>query len=159
MVGNLNFEEQESLADTFRRAGADFTLRERLIELPVALGFFAAVAVIWAAWPPHGFELLPCVLCLVVMAVASVVRFDTPLGFTAATQLAFVPLLFAMPVAVVPLAVLLALLLAGGFEVWRGNLRPLRLLLTPGNRGSRSVLWRCSRSPTPNRATPARRCC
>ena len=38
-----------------------------------------------------------------------------------------------MPVAVVPLAVLLALLLAGGFEVWRGNLRPLRLLLTPGN--------------------------
>ncbi len=133
MVGNLNIEEQESLADTFRRAGTEFTLRERLIELPVALGFFAAVAVIWAAWPPHNFELLPCLLCLLVMAVASVVRFDTPLGFTAATQLAFVPLLFAMPVAVVPLAVLLALLLAGGFEVWRGNLRPLRLLLTPGN--------------------------
>ncbi len=133
MVGNLNFEEQESLADTFRRAGTEFTLRERLIELPVAVGFFAAVAVIWAAWPPHDFQLLPCLLCLLVMAVASVVRFDTPLGFTAATQLAFVPLLFAMPVAVVPLAVLLALLLAGGFEVWRGNLRPLRLLLTPGN--------------------------
>ena len=133
MVGNLNFEEQESLADTFRRAGTDFTLRERLIELPVAVGFFAAVAVIWAAWPPRDFQLLPCLLCLLVMAVASVVRFDTPLGFTAATQLAFVPLLFAMPVAVVPLAVLLALLLAGGFEVWRGNMRPLRLLLTPGN--------------------------
>ncbi len=133
MVGNLNIEEQESLADTFRRAGTEFTLRERLIELPVAVGFFAAVAVIWAAWPPHDFQLLPCLLCLLVMAVASVVRFDTPLGFTAATQLAFVPLLFAMPVAVVPLAVLLALLLAGGFEVWRGNLRPLRLLLTPGN--------------------------
>jgi putative nucleotidyltransferase with HDIG domain len=133
MVGNLNFEEQESLADTFRRAGADFTLRERLIEAPVALGFFAAVAVIWAARPPHGFEVLPCVLCLMVMAVASVVRFDTPLGFTAATQLAFVPLLFAMPVAVVPIAVLIALLLAGAFEVRRGKLRPLRLLLTPGN--------------------------
>ena len=133
MVGNLNIEEQESLADTFRRAGAQFTLRERLIELPVAVGFFAAVAVIWAARPPHGFEALPCVLCLLTMAVASVVRFDTPLGFTAATQLAFIPLLFAMPVAVVPLAVLVALLLAGGYEVWRGKLRPLRLLLTPGN--------------------------
>jgi len=133
MVGNLNIEDQESLADTFRRAETEFTLRERLIELPVAIGFFAAVAVIWAARPPHNFELLPCVLCLLVMAVASVVRFDTPFGFTAATQLAFVPLLFAMPVAVVPLAVLVALLLAGAFEVLRGNLRPLRLLLTPGN--------------------------
>ncbi len=133
MVGNLNIEEQESLADTFRRAGTEFTLRERLIEVPVALGFFAAVAVIWATRPPHNFEPLPCLLCLLVMAVASVVRFDTPLGFTAATQLAFVPLLFAMPVAVVPLAVLVALLLGGGFEVWRGNLKPLRLLLTPGN--------------------------
>ncbi|HTR90033.1 MAG TPA: HD-GYP domain-containing protein [Solirubrobacteraceae bacterium] len=133
MVGKLNIEEQELLADTFARAEADFTLRERLIELPVAVGFFAAVVVVWAAWPPHGFEALPCVLCLAVMAFASVVRFDTPFGFTLATQLAFVPLLFAMPVAVVPIAVLLALLLAGAFEVWRGNLRPLRLLLTPGN--------------------------
>ncbi len=115
MVGNLNIEEQESLADTFRSAGAEFTLRERLIELPVALGFFAAVAVVWAIRPPHDFELLPCLLCLLVMAVASVVRFDTPFGFTAATQLAFVPLLFAMPVAVVPLAVAAGLLLAGGF--------------------------------------------
>ncbi|HTQ68765.1 MAG TPA: HD-GYP domain-containing protein [Solirubrobacteraceae bacterium] len=133
MVGKLNFEEQELLADTFARAEADFTPREALIELPVAVGFFAAVAVVWAAWPPHGFELLPCVLCLVVMAFASIVRFDTPFGFTLATQLAFVPLLFAMPVAAVPLAVLAALLLAGAFEVWRGNLRPLRLLLIPGN--------------------------
>jgi putative nucleotidyltransferase with HDIG domain len=133
MVGKLNIEEQESLADTFARAEEDLTLRERRIEVPVAVGFFAAVVVVWAAWPPHGFEVLPALLCLVVMAVASVVRFDTPFGFTLATQLAFVPLLFAMPVAVVPIAVLLALLLAGCFEVWRGNKTPRRLLLTPGN--------------------------
>ncbi len=133
MVGKLNLEEQESLADTFRRAETKLTLRERLVEGPVAVGFFAAVAVIWTAWPPHGFEALPVVLCLVVMAVASVVRFDTPFGFTLATQLAFVPLLFAMPVAVVPIAVVLALLLGGCVEVGRANLRPGRLLLIPGN--------------------------
>ena len=133
MVGKLNLEEQESLAATFRRAETKLTLRERLVEGPVAVGFFAAVAVIWTAWPPHGFEALPVVLCLVVMAVASVVRFDTPFGFTLATQLAFVPLLFAMPVAVVPIAVVLALLLGGCVEVGRANLRPGRLLLIPGN--------------------------
>ncbi len=133
MVGKLNIEEQQSLADTFARADEDLTRRERRIEVPVAVGFFAAVAVIWAAWPPHGFEVLAALLCLIVMAVASVVRFDTPFGFTLATQLAFVPLLFAMPVAIVPIAVLLALLLAGCFEVWRGNKTPRRLLLTPGN--------------------------
>ena len=126
-------EQREHLAETFRRVTDRMNGRELLAEIVVGVGFVASVAALWWERPPHGIEIAPTALCVVVLALAMLVRFDTPLGFTAATQLAFVPLLFAMPVAVVPLAVLLALLLAGGFEVWRGNLRPLRLLLTPGN--------------------------
>ena len=133
MVGKLNIEEQQSLADTFARAEEDLTLRERRIEVPVAVGFFAAVAVIWAALaaPRLRGAPRPAVSDRDGRRVGR--PLDTPFGFTLATQLAFVPLLFAMPVAVVPIAVLLALLLAGCFEVWRGNKTPRRLLLTPGN--------------------------
>ena len=67
------------------------------------------------------------------MAFASRVRFDTPFGFTAATQLAFVPLLFAMPVALVPIAVLIALLAGAGARSVGGERLPRRALLTVGN--------------------------
>ena len=40
----------------------------------------------------------PAALCVVVLALATRVRIDTPFGFTVPTQLAFVPLLFAVPV-------------------------------------------------------------
>ncbi len=43
------------------------------------------------------FAVVPAIVCLLVLALSIKVRFDTPLGFTVATQLAFVPLLFAMP--------------------------------------------------------------
>jgi putative nucleotidyltransferase with HDIG domain len=83
--------------------------------------------------PPHRFDVLTAVACLLVMAFASRVRFDTPFGFTAATQLAFVPLLFALPVALVPIAVLIALFLAQAPEAWSGRRLHGRALLTVGN--------------------------
>src|SRR5947208_518949 len=107
-----SIEQQEQLAGTFRRANAPITVTERRTEWPIALGFFAAVAGIWLLRPPQGFAVLTAAMCVLVMALASRVRFDTPFGFRAATQLAFVPLLFALPVAVVPIAVLVAFVLA-----------------------------------------------
>ncbi|MGO9900048.1 MAG: HD-GYP domain-containing protein, partial [Solirubrobacteraceae bacterium] len=66
-------------------------------------------------------------------AVATRVRFDMPFGFTVPTQLAFVPLLFAMPVVLVPIAVALALLIASLADVVLGRCKPSRLLLMVGN--------------------------
>ena len=70
---------------------------------------------------------------MLVLAAASRVRFETPLGFTVATQLAFVPLVFAVPVAFVPVAVVLALVLARTPDLVTHQMRARRLWLTVGN--------------------------
>jgi putative nucleotidyltransferase with HDIG domain len=126
-------EEQELLADTFRRVSSPMTARELLAELLVGASFVTAVVALWWVHPPHGVPLLPTVLCVIVLALATLVRIDTPLGFTVPTQLAFVPLLFAVPVALVPIAVMVALAIARVPDVVRRDVRPSKLLRTPGN--------------------------
>ena len=103
-------------------------LRERVTEGLVVLGFLASAAALWWVRPPHAFAVVPAALCLLVMVLATRVRFDTPFGFTVATQLAFVPLLFAMPVAMIPIAVPVVLMAARLPEVLAGTHRPGRLL-------------------------------
>jgi putative nucleotidyltransferase with HDIG domain len=128
-----NLEEQQLLADTLKRAGSSMTSRVRLIEVSVAVGFSAAVAWLWVSYPPRPFAALPAAACLVVLALATRVRFDMPFGFTVPTQLAFVPLLFAMPPALVPVGVVVALLISSLPDVVRGRCKPSRLLLMVGN--------------------------
>jgi putative nucleotidyltransferase with HDIG domain len=133
MALDPTLDEQELLADTFQRAGSRMTPRERVAEILVGTGFVAAVASLWAIEPPHGFAAVPAVVCVGVLALATMVRIDTPFGFTAPTQVAFVPLVFAMPLAIVPIAVVIALGIARLPEVFSAGLRPSRLLQTPGN--------------------------
>jgi putative nucleotidyltransferase with HDIG domain len=133
MALSPTLHEQELLADTIRRAGSPLPQRERISESVLAVAFAGAVLLIWTAYPPHAFPVTPAVLCVLVMAVATQVRFDAGLGYTVATQLAFVPLLFAVPVALVPLAVVASLLLASLASVLTGRSRPGRLLLAVGN--------------------------
>jgi putative nucleotidyltransferase with HDIG domain len=128
-----SLEEQELLADTFRREGAHMPMRERVSETLITAGFVLAATAIWWLYPPHAFALIPAALCLLVMVLATRVRLDTPFGFTVATQLAFVPLLFAIPFAVVPIAVVAALVIARLPDVCAGKVRPSRLLLSVGN--------------------------
>jgi putative nucleotidyltransferase with HDIG domain len=128
-----SLEEQQLLADTLRRADSRLSARERWIEITVGLAFAAATGAIWRLDPPHFFAGLPALLCLAMLVVATRVRFDTPFGYTVATQLAFVPLLFAVPVAIAPIAVVLVLAAEGGLRVLAGTLRPSRLLLAVGN--------------------------
>jgi putative nucleotidyltransferase with HDIG domain len=125
--------DQEQLAETLRRRGSRITGRERRSEIVVGCGFVIAAAGLICIQPPHAFNLAPAVLCLVVLVVATRVRFDTSLGFTTATQLGFVPLLFAMPVTLVPIAVVFALAMARLPDVLAGQVQPSRLLLTVGN--------------------------
>jgi putative nucleotidyltransferase with HDIG domain len=128
-----NLEEQELLADTFRQADVGLMPRERVFEPLFTLAFLGAVAGLWWVDPPHTVALLPSALCFLVMVVATRVRFDTPFGYTVATQLAFVPLLFALPVAIVPLAVVAAMMLARLPELVRGEYRSSRLIMEVGN--------------------------
>ena len=107
--------------------------RERLAELMFGGAFAVAVVCLWWIQPPHAFDLLPAAACVLSVASATRVRFDTLLGFTVPTQLGFVPLLFSMPVAIVPLAVVVALVLGRLPEVLAGSRRPGKLWLEVGN--------------------------
>jgi putative nucleotidyltransferase with HDIG domain len=128
-----NLEEQDLLAATFQRQRSSMPPRDRLIETMIAVGFAIAVALVWRIDPPRAFAALPAGLCLAVLVLATRVRFDTPFGFTVATQLAFVPLLFALPVAIVPIATVVALGIATLPEVLAGKTRPHRLMMVVGN--------------------------
>ncbi|MGO9754134.1 MAG: HD-GYP domain-containing protein [Solirubrobacteraceae bacterium] len=133
MAIDLNVEEQQQLAQTFSRSREGMTKRERGVELVVAIGFAATVVVLLVISPPNGLQIEPAAVCTVVMALATMVRFETPYGFTVPTQLAFVPLLFSMPVSLVPIATVLALTIAEVPKLLRGELRPARLVHVPGN--------------------------
>jgi HD-GYP domain-containing protein (c-di-GMP phosphodiesterase class II) len=95
-------------------------------DTATAAGFVGATALLLAAAPPHNFNALPALLCVLVLAVATRVRFETPVGVMSATQLAFVPLLFSLPVALVPVAVVLADVLGCLPDVYKRRLPPNR---------------------------------
>ncbi len=107
--------------------------RESNVVVLLNTVFVAAVAGVWLLRPPHAFALVPALECVLVLALAMLVRFDTPFGFSPATQLGFVPLLFAVPMAVVPIAVVLAWTIAALPALRAGELRPVRLLQIPSN--------------------------
>jgi putative nucleotidyltransferase with HDIG domain len=126
-------EEQQLLEETLRRRGLRLTNRERLAESVSLAGFIAAAAAVWAIEPPHSFPVVPAIVCLLVLAISIKVRFDTPLGFTVATQVAFIPLLFATAPALVPVAVATAFVLAGVPRVITGTAPAGRVLMQASN--------------------------
>ncbi|HTW11991.1 MAG TPA: HD-GYP domain-containing protein [Solirubrobacteraceae bacterium] len=125
--------QQERLAAASGRTRREMTAGEWRAEELMSGAFVLAVAAIWYVRPPHSFAVLPALLCVALLVLATRVRFSTPFGFTVATQLAFVPLLFAMPAAWVPIAVVVALSLAAIPEVVTGKARADRLVKRIGN--------------------------
>ncbi|HEU5062500.1 MAG TPA: aminopeptidase [Solirubrobacterales bacterium] len=81
----------------------------------------------------ESFSLLTALVYVVGIAIASNVRFDFGAGFTVPTQAVFVPMLFAVPVAIVPLLTLLALVLGMVPAVARGRIAPSWMLTAAGN--------------------------
>ena len=81
----------------------------------------------------ESFSPLTALIYVVGIAIASNVRFDFGAGFTVPTQAVFVPMLFAVPVAIVPLLTLLALVLGMVPAVVRGRIAPSWLLTAAGN--------------------------
>jgi putative nucleotidyltransferase with HDIG domain len=108
--------------------------RERRSELVVGGGFLVgAVALALLGGRGASVSLAVAALYVVSMAAAGYVRFDIGAGFTVPTQAVFVPMLFALPAALVPLLVALALAIEMAPAIARGKVPVSRILTVPGN--------------------------
>jgi putative nucleotidyltransferase with HDIG domain len=128
-----SLREQDMLAETLQRERKPFCARDRVAEGVITGAFVVATLAIWLADPPGAFALTPALICVAVLALATRVPFHVASGFTVPTQLAFVPLIFAVPAAVAPPAVALALVLGRLPSVVTGRTRAARLLHCIGN--------------------------
>jgi len=127
-------ENEQLLEDTMRhREGSHLTTRELIGGVGSVAALTAAIAALWLISPPYPFPILPAVLCELVLVLAIRIRFYTPLGFTVPSQLAFVPLVFALPPAIVPIGVAIAFLVATLPAVFARRVPPSRLLVQSSN--------------------------
>ncbi len=126
-------EDQALLAETLQIPSASVRGRELVVETAANALFVAAVAALWLLAPPRSFSLAPALACVLVLLVARRIRIDTPFGFTVPTQLAFVPLLFALPIATVPIVVAASGALVRVPDVIKGDLPPSRLIHSVAN--------------------------
>jgi putative nucleotidyltransferase with HDIG domain len=102
-------------------------------EALVAACFLAGAAALAALGGARGFSPATAALFVLGIAIAGNVRFDVGAGFTVPVQAVFVPMLFAVPVAVVPALVALALALGMLPSVLRGAQSPDWLLTALSN--------------------------
>ncbi len=126
--------ESERARTSFQREGQRMGFAERRAELLVGGAFLCAAAALVLSYPGHP-SLAPLLAALYVLSLAAGghVRIDVGSGFTVPTQVVFVPLLFAVPVALVPLLVALALALGMLPAVLARRVAPSRLLSVPAN--------------------------
>jgi len=127
--------QQELMAEARDRLSERLTSQERRAEIIVGGTFVLAVVALLAWFPPSAGDWKPllAVTSMVALALALRVEFDIGSGATVPSQLAFIPLLFAVPPALVPVAVVVAWVAAKSPEVLRRRMRPVRLLAIFGN--------------------------
>ena len=126
-------DDERHLAETLERDSQTLSAPERRAEWWVGGGFVLAAALIFRDGETGDLQPLAAALALMVFAVASRIRFDSIYGFTVPTQLAFVPLIFAVPVNWLPIAVAAGLVLARIPDVVTGEMRPSRVVHVLGN--------------------------
>jgi HD-GYP domain-containing protein (c-di-GMP phosphodiesterase class II) len=126
--------EYDLVRASFAREKQRMGAAERRGELVVGTAFIVSASALALIAGIHGrFPLVLTALYVLGLAVAGHVRFDVGAGFTVPTQLVFVPMLFALPVAATPLLVPLSLALGMVPAVLRGHVPASRLVCTPGN--------------------------
>lgn len=105
------------------------TSRESRVEVAAAV-LFVLVAVGMGLFLPSDRELDPLVAPALVLshAIAARIRVYVGAGCAMPTQLVLVPMLFLVPVAVVPVLVAGGLLLAASWDVTHGRAHPERLI-------------------------------
>jgi putative nucleotidyltransferase with HDIG domain len=129
-----SFIESERLGASFASREQPMVDVERRAELLVGSGFLlAALALVLAGGGYRGLSPAVALLYVVVVAAIGGVRVDIGAGFTVPTQAVFVPMLFALPVALVPLLVALSLALAMAPAIAAGRVPLSRILTVPAN--------------------------
>ncbi|MGH2888683.1 MAG: HD-GYP domain-containing protein [Solirubrobacteraceae bacterium] len=129
----LTLEDQALLAANRTGGRRRMARAELLGEALAGLGLLGAIGGLCVLAPPRAPAPAATLLCVLVTVLATRVVFETPFGFTVATQLAFVPLIFALPVALAPLAVAVAMLAARVPDVVAGRAGIGALVRTPAN--------------------------
>ena len=121
-AGDASAHEGADTAERPARARRRLSRRERSASAVVG-GAFLAVAVPLAVFLPSGRALSPLLLVGLVVAYALAFEFDFEIGagYAVPTQLVLVPMLFALPVGSVPLAVAAGILLATVADLARGT--------------------------------------
>jgi HD-GYP domain-containing protein (c-di-GMP phosphodiesterase class II) len=130
-----SLQEQRLVEAALARRGTPLHGRERLAEAALGGGFLLACLALVVLAPPAwaAVDLDAAVAAAVALGAAMHVHFVVGTGYTVPTQLAFVPLAFALPPALVPPAVVLVLVASQLVDVYRGRLSPSRLALVPAN--------------------------
>ena len=139
--------------------------RERRAEGILGGGFALACLLLLLAAPPWNATIEPAVAisCLIALAVASRVRFSVGPGYTVPTELAFVPLAFALPPALLAPATAATFALVQLSTSRAGGCPLSRVALAPANAwfalGPAAVLpgW-LSAAPAKRRSGCSARC-
>jgi putative nucleotidyltransferase with HDIG domain len=126
--------ESERLRASFATRAAPMLSAERAAELLVGAAFIAAaVALALLATHDRALSLPIAALYVVALAITADLRFDIGAGFTVPTQAVFVPMLFAVPVALAPLLVAISLALSMTPAIVSGRSPLSRMLTVPAN--------------------------
>ena len=137
---NVRLEARPSLlydARADEAVGAQRVVREAALDagerravVVMGAAFVLVAGGLLLAIPEHrnpGF--LTIAVFVAAFALVSRVEFEIFTGLSVPTQLVFVPMLFVLPLRIVPLAVALGLLVGSSVEWARGRIVPARLLL------------------------------
>ncbi|MGH3042920.1 MAG: HD-GYP domain-containing protein [Gaiellaceae bacterium] len=118
------------IEDARARASERLDGRDTRAALVGALAFLA-VTVPFAFFMPSSRAASPGVFVLLVVAyaLAARVEFEVGPGFAVPTEIVFVPMLFLLPIGVVPLCVALGFVLCAAVDVARGRVHGERALL------------------------------
>jgi putative nucleotidyltransferase with HDIG domain len=128
------FTESERVRAAFAGREQHMAGAERRGEIVVGAGFIcAALALALLGYRAQHVSLPITALYVLGVAAAGGVRFDIGGGFTVPTQALFVPMLFALPVSLVPLLVALSLALGMTPAILSGRVPPSRMLTIPAN--------------------------
>ena len=127
---DLDPEADGLIEDARARATERLAARDSRATLVGSLAF-VAVAVPFALLSPSERTVSPGVLVLLVVAyaLAARVEFEVGSGFAVPTQVVFVPMLFLLPMGLVPLCVAVGFLLCSSLDFARGRVHGERALL------------------------------
>lgn len=126
--------EDDVVRASFERRARRMDPAELRGEVVVGGAFILAAAALALITRGHqSFSPALAVLFVVGIAAAGRVRFEVGAAFTVPTQVVFVPMLFVLPPALVPLLVLLALALGLAPGILRGQVAASRAICLPGD--------------------------